>query len=667
MKSVLERVLPIVIIFTMMLVPVATRPGLTDENVIPNCTITNYSQSASYTEFSITEVWSEIWDHVSSDRIKNYTRILSTDYPDRVWDTEDMVPSVALEEAWDWANETLKHITDETGAFHLKTDYQILVAVKGGVGPSPRTGLVVTGIIDSGFSPGANSGAGSVAAVLEIANVLHEYSLAFDVYYVLINRGYNETEYDLGSRAFVSWLDENRISTLTTIAFERILYGFIEQTYRNTTAVRTAKISNRYQDTDWLLHLLIHVSSTMGPGRLRQASDLGITEHSCAYEMWRVGRPAVHVAQGFWPDHVSGTDLDTWDNEDYNYGKASEAVASVISVIVYLGMLGKSEIGIFSSYSIVNALDSIDQQFVVSSRNYLNTTITWNNETTIEAQVVDTISDEIVYERTEDDKLIVMKYLTRRPGRYYIRVTNLGINSTAIEMNVTFVEDCDGDGLSDLFELDFGTNMYSSDTDFDGLDDDFELEYGSDPTAADSDGDGALDLEEYISGSSLILVDSDGDGILDGVEYNIGTDPTDIDSDDDGLTDYQELEEFNTNPLSSDTDADGLEDGFETEAGLNPLSPDSDGDGLSDLFEILNQIDPLSPDTDGDGWGDSYEVEFCLSPTDTDTDNDGIPDGIDWDPRDHWLNAIAPVSLISIILMLIVFSFMKYRLYQKPD
>jgi hypothetical protein len=623
--------------------------------------------SASYTEFSVPELWDDIWSRISSERVQNYTRDLSVNFPNRTWNSITMEPSETLEEAWDWANQTLKNITEESVEFHQETEYRNLVALMNGVGPSPRTALVVTGVIDSGFSPGANSGAGSVAAVFEVANLLHEYSLAFDVYYVLINRGYEDTEYDLGSRALVSWFEENRISTLTTITFERLLYGIIEQTFRNTTSVRASPYTHQFQQSDWLPQLMIQVSGEMGSGRLRQPSDLDIAQRSSAYEMWRVERPAVHVAQGFWTDPFSGTELDVWNNQQYNYGKASEAITSVASIIAYLGLLGKDEVGLRHTDDIIDPDDSIEQLVIMSSRNYLNTTILWENDTTIKAQVIDALTEDIVYERIEDDNLISMKYLSQHSGHHYIRITNSGQNSTGIEVNVTFVEDCDGDSLTDLFELRLGTNVYYYDSDHDGLDDDFELSYGTNPLSADSDGDGALDMEELLAGSSLLLVDSDGDGLTDGIEFNLGTNPTNIDSDDDGLSDFQEIEEFFTDPLSRDTDADGLEDGFETEAGLNPLSPDSDGDSLSDLFEILNLLDPLSQDTDGDGWSDSYEVEFCLSPTDTDTDDDGIPDGLDWDPREHWLSAIAPVGLMSVILILVVFSFMKYRFYMKQD
>ena len=84
---------------------------------------------------------------------------------------------------------------------------------------------------------------------------------------------------------------------------------------------------------------------------------------------------------------------------------------------------------------------------------------------------------------------------------------------------------------------------------------------------------------------------------------------------------------------------------------------------IGDLFEVLNDLDPLSPDTDNDGWGDAYEVEYCLSPNNPDTDFDGIPDGIDWDPKEHWISIIAPVSILGIALLTLIFGVLKHRIY----
>lgn len=56
--------------------------------------------------------------------------------------------------------------------------------------------------------------------------------------------------------------------------------------------------------------------------------------------------------------------------------------------------------------------------------------------------------------------------------------------------------DADGDGLSDQFEMQQGTQASVKDTDQDALTDRIELLVGSDPLQSDSDGDGLLDGQE---------------------------------------------------------------------------------------------------------------------------------------------------------------------------
>jgi hypothetical protein len=660
----LKRVLIMSIIVVVMLSPTTylARKEHAQFEVLSQIRNSPNIKSAS-SNLNITQLWGETWTQASSTNLMNYTRILSESYPSRIWFSDNMTPSTSLEGAWTWVNQTIMSNTEGQVAFHHVTEYRSLIATKNSSGPLLKNGLIITGVIDSYNNPSANDLGASVAAVLEMARILQHYELGLDIYYVLVNRGNANTIYDFGSRAFVSWLEERGINILMSITFDRLLFERTGILYGKKIALRSYPYES-YQRSSWLPDLMIHLSSKYGASRIQHLPDLGFAQGSFAYEMWRVGRPAIHVTQGYWPDIYSRSEDDTWDNQYYSYEKAREAVASVASAIIYLGLLGRGDPPAFYETGVLSFNESITTRIVISYRSYLNVTLTWDGNESLTAYIIDKSSEKIVYQRTESDGLVVMKYLALQTGLYQITSTYLGVDNATIRMNITYIEDCDGDGLSDLFELKLDTNMYSTDTDNDGLTDSFEFNYGTDPKSSDSDKDGALDLEEYNAGSSLLLNDTDGDGVSDGIEIDLGMDPTNQDSDKDGLNDFEELNVFYTNPLSSDTDADGLDDGFEIETGLNPLSPDTDGDSLSDLFEILNQIDPLSKDTDGDGWGDSYEVEFCLSPIDIDTDDDGIPDGFDWDPQQHWLNVIAPVSLISIILILLIFSYMKYRIYQ---
>ena len=123
--------------------------------------------------------------------------------------------------------------------------------------------------------------------------------------------------------------------------------------------------------------------------------------------------------------------------------------------------------------------------------------------------------------------------------------------------------DSDGDGIADLLESILGTDPNKIDTDDDGLTDYQELNItGTDPTDydsvekrisdadADSDGDGVSNLEEIELGTDPQVLDSDDDGLTDGEEVNTYlTDPLLEDTDGDGLTDGFEVR-YGLDPLS---------------------------------------------------------------------------------------------------------------------
>lgn len=180
-----------------------------------------------------------------------------------------------------------------------------------------------------------------------------------------------------------------------------------------------------------------------------------------------------------------------------------------------------------------------------------------------------------------------------------------------------FNADDDGDGMADVFEL-----AYFSDLSHDGT--------------ADGDGDGLTDLAEYCAGANPGLADTDGDGLGDGAEVTAhGTSPILPDTDGDGLGDGEEVNVHGTDPLSADTDRDSLSDDREiAECGTDPLNADTDGDGLNDYEEVMydgapayapydpavrpsgTDLDAGRPDSDRDGYGDYLETMAGSDPLD---------------------------------------------------
>jgi len=172
--------------------------------------------------------------------------------------------------------------------------------------------------------------------------------------------------------------------------------------------------------------------------------------------------------------------------------------------------------------------------------------------------------------------------------------------------------DDDGDGVRN--SLDYARN-------------DKACSLESDATSDDSDLDGLSDLFELNWGAGqqriyMNVADSDGDGFSDGEEIERGFDPSDP-----------------TDPprLANDSDGDGISD-LDEAAGVadldSPFVPGEDG-------YIYTQV--LVADTDGDGLSDKFELDLeGYSPTNPDTDGNGINDGLQYNADQRYASSNVP-------------------------
>ncbi len=115
--------------------------------------------------------------------------------------------------------------------------------------------------------------------------------------------------------------------------------------------------------------------------------------------------------------------------------------------------------------------------------------------------------------------------------------------------------DTDGDGLTDAYETSVShTDPLAADTNHDGITDAAEVAQGKDPGHADipaaaraagfggmanldTDGDGLSDTYEQQIGTDPLVADTDHDGLSDGDEIARGLNPRLLDSNNDGLAD----------------------------------------------------------------------------------------------------------------------------------
>ena len=170
------------------------------------------------------------------------------------------------------------------------------------------------------------------------------------------------------------------------------------------------------------------------------------------------------------------------------------------------------------------------------------------------------------------------------------------------------LNDLDGDGIFNSVEdqydcLDKNVADADKDPDRDGLSNIAELNLGTDPCNPDSDFDGLTDGEEVnriVSGQPASTNprddDTDGDGLSDGFETGTGIV--------NGMTDS------GTDPLLADTDGDAVGDLKELQIGTDPFNPDTDGDGSADGVEIASQTDPLDGIRASDQQAKLIDIEY---------------------------------------------------------
>lgn len=200
------------------------------------------------------------------------------------------------------------------------------------------------------------------------------------------------------------------------------------------------------------------------------------------------------------------------------------------------------------------------------------------------------------------------------------------------------LQDSDGDGIDNLFDVDNAPN--GVDSNLDGIRDDANIVDTDQDTIPDyrdldSDNDGIVDVIE--AGFS----DDNNDGFVDGS----GTTNSPQNSDNDDIPDFRDLDSNNDNLndlatvglfIRFDLNNDGRID--------DNLLEDSDKDGIANIIDLQPQSFGLSFDTDKDGILDAQDLDddndgladFFESPNDQDidTDGDGFVDRVDLDSDD---------------------------------
>lgn len=188
--------------------------------------------------------------------------------------------------------------------------------------------------------------------------------------------------------------------------------------------------------------------------------------------------------------------------------------------------------------------------------------------------------------------------------------------------------DADGDGYSNIRDIDDDNSLEWSDLDEDGFGDNGDkcpYVYGTTITSndrgcPDSDGDGYADRSDEMPHDASQNSDQDGDGfgdnLSDSCPASIGASWRGLlgcpDSDNDGWADSEDL----------------CPNSFGVSGAPMRGCSDLDNDGVADVVDLFPDDANESTDSDGDGIGDNSDAYP------NDWDNDGYASGVDWDDND---------------------------------
>ncbi|NWF95060.1 MAG: hypothetical protein HXY34_02860 [Candidatus Thorarchaeota archaeon] len=621
------------IVFLLLLVAWAPSLVTSDKQVWNETALTPVGVAVPSLVVNVDEIQREIFEAVDIDRLEDTVRELSLNHPRRIWYPLDKAPSDALRAAWEYVDQKIAGISGGELHFERWGNQSSLVCEMKGTA-SNNAPILVVGTIASPYSPGANGYGASVAAVLEVARVLSDYSLTNDVLFVLTNTitGYYATGElgNLGVREVLKMLYEDGRPPAALFWFSLLL----NRLEVSQIAIRSY-YNSEYGAEEFGRDLALRVSELSGAKMtVDRNPDNFFFYKSGAYDGATKGIPSFSIGQMEY-EGISGSEYDSWNVVTYSYAQLTEATGIVASIVWYLGKVNTGDTLRFEGGISLPRATTRNRTMPLTAPSTLILQLSWTGEPNIRLRIVSP-EGVTLHSQLGSGYSLSLQYKIPEPGQYHFMVDNLGNTTAVFTYAFSAPQDFDADTLDDTEEFALNTDAIAADTDADWLNDAQERSCGTNPRNPDSDKDGVLDGIEVLYGSNPLMTDTDGDGLSDGFETGMGLSPISKDTDKDGVEDKTELD-MGLNPLDHDTDGDGLTDGLELFHGSDPMNRDTDDDGLSDLFEVLNGLSPHSTDTDGDGIEDLREVEMGMQGDNTDSDGDLLPDYLDWMPTEHWL------------------------------
>ncbi len=578
----------------------------------------------NYSSLNNLNWWDIAWDSIDiGDLLTPFSMVAS--FPNRYGPSSDYYA------AGDYLIEQLEGMGLTAAYFG---NHESIVAYQPGYGNDSRA-IVFGANLDTreSIGPQINSNSIGCGVVTTIAEAVSQFRLPIDIYYCFYQGSWVILDALTGLRAMwgsveiVDYFDSQGIDVIANYNFADLLFYDSNQDESDRIHV-DYKIDEglNYQRSKYLGDIFV---SFMKKSGLNIATSVyEAYTQSDHWKYWAAGIPAVHVHQGQVPD-PEFPPQDALGSADYNYTQALIAAKAGAATAVYLAMQGNGEPTHQKMYVTLqpNEFDYLRAVLSISQTLTINGTVSKNES--ILVRITHSSSPVIPLTLIEDDNFSLTAENATGIGEIAIYARNSGNETVKLELDLFYNSDTDGngildsqqyhwpdpdppldwdhDGLSDMDELAYDTDMFHPDTDRDGMSDNNEVLYGLEPLRRDAredkDADGLLNQREIRIGTHPGLNDTDMDSMLDEWEVVFQTNPllndSALDLDGDNLTNIQEYL-YGSDPRSVDGDYDGVPDFMEYQLGMNALNDDTDQDGLRDLLELQEGLDPLVPDNDID-------------------------------------------------------------------
>ncbi|MFQ5833123.1 MAG: M20/M25/M40 family metallo-hydrolase [Candidatus Thorarchaeota archaeon] len=524
------------------------------------------------------DISSEIFSKVSQDSYQAFVKKL-TENGSR-WISDPSTYSPANMHARNWLTSQLINLSE--GRIEVETIgvYESVVGrLPGYLGAGPA--LMVGGHYDTVLgAPGANDDGSGVAAALELASVMSDYEWPLDVYFGFWNA---EEIGLLGSREVARELQNRSVDILVCYNIDMLLrVGEGASPDEKVLMVYNYDIQGGYHVSNLWADIVKMMSKNLGNGIVKSVPytllpQWSLSDHA-SFLAEGYGSVLFAFENGFDNDTSYHQPSDAWDNSIYDYGVATETVASIGASMAHVISQAYGDRFHVEHSGTISSGSSAEFCFVLSIATDISVSAEWSEEASFSLyDPHGTLLGSYEDQGTSGSTLTIIEDSVTRFGLYRLTIQSTGTQGTTFTIQVEYDSDVDGNNVPDGEHLWLDLASFNPDTDGDALIDILEVVYGTDPSSPDSDGDLMTDGWEIIHGLDPLFDDSA------------------LDPDGGSLSN---LEEFiaGTNPNSEDSDGDLLPDNWEIENDLDPLrndaSLDPDGDGETNLQEYQSGTNP---------------------------------------------------------------------------